>query len=129
MPSASRTCWPSRPPLPPREPDLHRIINALARSLADEGISDAIYDALNEVLDAATDFTPDQLLHISNTLRSAGRQLIHIAPYRTVFCPTAQIAGLRTLHDEQPALEHALSYVRRFAVAISALLDEMGDDT
>ncbi|MFJ9085463.1 hypothetical protein ACIRL3_23880 [Streptomyces sp. NPDC102384] len=129
MPTASRTCWPDRPPLPPREPDLRRVINALARSLSDDGISDAIYDALNEVLDTATDFAPDELQHISNTLRSAARQLIHIAPYRTVFCPAAQLARLRTLHDERPVAEHSLSYVRRFAVAISALLDEMGDDT
>lgn len=122
------TTWPERPPLPLREPDLRRVINALARSLADDRISDTIYDALNEVFDEATDHTPEQLLRLANALRSAARQLIHMAPYRTVFCPTAQLVRLRDLHDEHPPHEHSLSYVRRFAVAISTLLDEMGED-
>ncbi|MYW67170.1 hypothetical protein GTY65_24325 [Streptomyces sp. SID8379] len=119
---------PTREPLPQREGELHRIINALARSLAEDGLSDSVYDALNDVLDAAENFAPEQLQQIGNRFRSAARQLVHTAPYRTTVYPTAQIARLKLLHEERPDPDGALSYARRFAVAISALLDEMGDD-
>ncbi|WP_353946457.1 hypothetical protein ABII15_35885 [Streptomyces sp. HUAS MG91] len=120
--------WPARAPLPTREADLHRIINSLARSLAEDDLSDAVYDALNDVLDAAEHFTPGQLLVIGNRFRSAARQLIYSAPHRTPVYPMDEIVRLKGLHEERPDLDGALLYVRRFAIAISALLDVMGDD-
>ncbi|MFZ3557186.1 hypothetical protein [Streptomyces sp. BH055] len=124
--SNATAAWPTSPPLPPREPELHRIINALTRSLAEDGLSDSVYDALNDVLDAK-DLTPGQLMQIGNKFRSAARQLVHTAPHQTTFYPADEIARLTALHEERPDPDGALSYVRRFAVAISALLDLMGD--
>ncbi|MBU6529681.1 hypothetical protein [Streptomyces mayonensis] len=107
---------------------MNRIILALARSLAEDGLSDSVYDALNDVLDGLEGFAPEQLLQITNKFRSAVRQLVHTAPLRTLVYPADEIALLKTLHEEHPDLDGALSYVRRFAVAISALLDKMEDE-
>ncbi|WP_149180494.1 hypothetical protein [Streptomyces sp. TRM49041] len=134
-----------------------RIAHLLSRSLADEGIGDDLIDTLEEVLSdrpgpAAPSRKIDALLlrwglpvprrrppevapltakdaaRITDRFRRATRQLTQVVPHRVAVYPTEELRGLLALRDEQPTPAQALSYLRRYALAILAVLDLMGDD-
>ncbi|AKN68737.1 hypothetical protein QR97_02000 [Streptomyces sp. PBH53] len=134
-----------------------RLANALSKSLADEGISDDLIATLEEVLSDRPGPVPrstrlDELLvrlglplrrqppptvaplsaadaaRISDRFRRATRQLIQVVPHRTTVYPTEELRRLLALRDEPTPRSDALPYLRRYALAIVAILDLMGDD-
>ncbi|MEG3630011.1 hypothetical protein [Streptomyces poriticola] len=133
-----------------------RIAHLLCHSLADEGISDDLIDTLDEVLSdrpgpAAPGRKIDALLlrwglpvsrrppevepltaedaaRIIDRFRRATRQLTQVVAHRVAVYPTEELRLLLALRDEQPSPAQALSYLRRYALAILAVLDLMGDD-
>jgi hypothetical protein len=134
-----------------------RLAHLLSRSLADEGISDDLIDTLEEVLSdrpgpAAPGRKHDGLLarlglplsrqqppktapqsqadaaRITDRFRRATRQLMQVVPHRVAMYLTEELRLLLALRDEQPSPAEALSYLRRYALAILAVLDLMGDD-
>ncbi|WP_370418985.1 hypothetical protein AB8O64_11045 [Streptomyces sp. QH1-20] len=147
----------SQPVTPGDEVKL-RIAYLLSRSLADEGISDDLIDTLEEVLSdrpagpAACGRKLDALLvrlgfplcrrqrpevaplsdedaaRIADRFRRATRQLMQVVPHRVAMYPTEELRLLLALRDEQTPPDEALSYLRRYALAILAVLDLMGDD-
>ena len=60
--------------------------------------------------------------------RRATRYLIEVIPYRVTVYPTAEVRSLLLLCDGSPAEGEGLAYLRRYALAILAVLDLMGDD-
>lgn len=144
-------------PLSSRDEAARRLANALARSLAAEGISDDLIDTLEEVLSGwPGPAAPDRKLHtwlgrfglplprrqppdalppsyedatrIADRFRRATRQLLQTAPHRVAMYPTQELHLLLVLRDEQPGPDEALSYLRRYTLAILAVLDLMGND-
>ncbi|MCL7381274.1 hypothetical protein [Streptomyces sp. 35G-GA-8] len=134
-----------------------RLVYLLSRSLADEGISDDLIDTLEEVLAdrpgrPARSWRLDDLAirlglpacrqqppevvplscedaaRINDRFRRATRQLVQVVPHRVAMYPTEELRHLLALRDEQPDPDEALWYLRRYALAILALLDLMGDD-
>ncbi|WP_235464269.1 hypothetical protein [Streptomyces platensis] len=71
---------------------------------------------------------PEDSARIADRFRRATRQLLQVAPHRVAFYPTDELRQLIALRNERPAQGEALSYLRRYALAIVALLDLMGDD-
>lgn len=68
---------------------------------------------------------------ITNRFNRATTRLLQIVPHRLDWYPTEEMRRLRALHDERPAIDEplaALSYLRRYAVAITVVLDLLGDD-
>ncbi|MGP3775410.1 hypothetical protein ACTWJ8_31780 [Streptomyces sp. SDT5-1] len=128
MAIAHTNCRLAHPCHPASEGTLRRIITALSRSLADDGLSDTVYEALNEVLDGERQLTENEARQIADIFRGAARQLMHTAPQRATYYPTDTMRRLRALHAEWPSPERAVPYVRRFAVTISTALDHMGDE-
>ncbi|MGW2917695.1 hypothetical protein ACWDBF_07500 [Streptomyces angustmyceticus] len=53
---------------------------------------------------------------------------MQVAPYRVAAYPTEELQRLLALRNEQPAPSEALSYLRRYAMEITRVLDLMGDD-
>lgn len=134
-----------------------RIRQTLMRSLVAEGISDDLIATLEEIftdrnpavpkrrLDgllarmglplprrrppaAAPPLSQEDAARITSRFRRATQQLMQVAPHRTWWYPTEELRRLSALHDEQPAEGEELSYLRRYALAITALLELMGDD-
>lgn len=134
-----------------------RLVHLLSRSLADEGISEDLFDTLEEVLAdrpgrAARGRRLDDLVirlglparrqlppevaplsdedaaRITDRFRRATRQLVQVVPHRVAMYPTEELRHLLALRDEQPGPDEALPYLRRYALAILALLDLMGDE-
>ncbi|WP_198358395.1 hypothetical protein [Streptomyces fildesensis] len=145
-------------PLSPRVEAARRIIHGLSRSLAAEGISDDLIDTLEEglgvrfgpavpgrILDRwlgrlglplprlpppkALPLSDEDTARIADCFRRATRQLLQTAPHRAAMYPTHELHLLIVLRDEQPSPDEAPSYVRRYALAILAVLDLMGDDS
>ncbi|ALO95169.1 hypothetical protein ACFW6E_34650 [Streptomyces olivaceoviridis] len=138
--------------------EMRRLAHLLTRSLAAEGISDDLVDTLEEVfalrpvavepgpkLDrlVARLLSPvlrqqrrskpappstDDVARIADRFRRATRQLVQVVPYRVDMYPTDKMRRLLALGDEHPTDDEALSYLRRYALAIVAVLDVMGDD-
>ncbi|AIA06712.1 hypothetical protein [Streptomyces noursei] len=134
-----------------------RLIHVLSRSLADEGIPDDLITTLEEVLSdrpgavaparkmdgllarfglpaprqrppEVCPLGPEDAARISDHFRRATRLLVQITPHRVAFYPTEELRLLIALSNERPDPSEALSYLRRYALAIVALLDLMGDD-
>ncbi|MEU0715610.1 hypothetical protein ABZ498_00325 [Streptomyces lavendulocolor] len=142
----------------PEDETKRRLAHLLSRSLADEGISDDLIDTLEEVLsdrpavpakagrklDALLArfglpclrrptaqvalLTEEEAARITDRFRRATRQLLQVVPHRVAMYPTEELRLLLALRDEQPPPDEALSYLRRYALAIVAILDLMGDD-
>lgn len=135
----------------------HRLRQALTRSLVDEGISYDLITTLEEVFadrpQAARKRRIDDVLvrmglpiprrqlpktapplsdhdtrRITDHFRRATHQLVRVAPHRTEWYPTEELTRLRALRDERPLAGEELRYLRRYAIAIVALLELMGDD-
>ncbi|MFI8811350.1 MULTISPECIES: hypothetical protein [unclassified Streptomyces] len=65
---------------------------------------------------------------IAHRFRRATHQLMQVAPHRVAVFPTEELCHLLALRNERPAPGEALSYLRRYALAIVTLLNLMGDD-
>ncbi|MET7802781.1 hypothetical protein [Streptomyces decoyicus] len=148
---------PSRRQVAERDVAKRRLAHLLSRSLAYEGIPDDLIVTLEEVLSdrpgpAAPSRKFDGLLariglptprrrppgvaplsledsaRIADRFRRATHQLVQIAPHRVALYPIEDLRLLLALRNQRPAPDVALSYLRRYALAIVALLDLMGDD-
>ncbi|MFB8086920.1 hypothetical protein [Streptomyces sp. NPDC055992] len=144
-------------PEAPEEAVQRRLAVCLTRSLVAEGISDDLIDTLEEVLGDRPDAPVEsarfdrllarlglparrrQLLpvapmsaqdaaRITDRFRRATRQLMQVAPYRVSNYPNRELSLLVALRDQEPTAGEALAYLRRYALAILAVLDLMGDD-
>ncbi|MFE4173253.1 hypothetical protein ACFRR7_14575 [Streptomyces sp. NPDC056909] len=147
-------------PVSTQETTMRRLVDALTRSLADDGISDDLYDALNDILCEQTGPAPavpsravnsllvrlrlplprrtrrrpahvlsdEEAARINDRFRRATTQLMHVAPHRAAMYPAEELRLLLALRDERPEPGQAVPHLRRFALAILALLDLMGDD-
>ncbi|GAA1153322.1 hypothetical protein GCM10009654_06100 [Streptomyces hebeiensis] len=147
-------------PVPTQETTMRRLVDTLTRSLANDGISDDLYDALNEVLCEQTGPAPtapgravdnlviclrlplprrsrqhsahvlsvEEAARINDRFRRATTQLMQVAPHRVATYPAEELRLLLALRDERPEPGQAVPHLRRFALAILALLDLMGDD-
>ncbi|MGW6604407.1 hypothetical protein [Streptomyces sp. NPDC055036] len=147
-------------PVSTQETTMRRLIDALTRSLADDGISDDLYDVLNEVLceqagpapaapgravnsllarlclplprrtrqHSAHVLSDEEAARISDRFRRATTQLMQVVPHRVAMYPAEELRLLLALRDERPEPDQAVPHLRRFALAILALLDLMGDD-
>ncbi|MFD3514880.1 hypothetical protein [Streptomyces sp. NPDC058657] len=73
--------------------------------------------------------TGDEAARIAARFRAATAQFIQAAPHRIAWYPTEELRLLSALRDERPAPDQFLPYLRRYALALLAVLDLMGDDT
>lgn len=145
--------WPVTP-----DAEKYRIIALLARSLARDGIGDDLIATLNELfrdtyLDAPRH---EQLIEgffvraglplrrrrppspapmdegnaarIKDHFDRATRRLVHMAPHRTTTYPTTELNLLVAYRNSTPAAAQMKSFLRRYALAILAVIDLMGDD-
>ncbi|MGW7283162.1 DUF6415 family natural product biosynthesis protein [Streptomyces sp. NPDC054844] len=110
------------------EDTMCRLIAGLSRSLAGDGISDDLYDALNGVFDGYAPADEGDAERIADLFRRSARQLVHIVPHLTLMYPTQEIRRLRAFRDSNVPADGLVPHLRRFALSISALLDLMGDD-
>ncbi|MFI0155786.1 hypothetical protein [Streptomyces lydicus] len=148
-------------PFSSEDADQRRLVHALSRSLAAEGISDDLIATLEEVLSgrprqlncptsgrrlnalltrlglplrpiqrptAVQPLSYEEAMRITDRFRRATRQFLQIVPHRVAMYPAEELRLLIALRDERPHANEALSYLRRYALAIVALLDLMGDD-
>ncbi|MFE4534130.1 hypothetical protein ACFRKB_03540 [Streptomyces scopuliridis] len=139
---------------------LRRLAFSLSRSLADEEISDDLFDTLEDVLGdralpapagrarrtddllvrlglplpkrrhqgKATLLLPEEAGRITNRFRRATSHLMQVVPHRVAMYPAEELRLLIALSDERPDPDRAVAHLRRFAFAILAVLDLMGDD-
>lgn len=134
-----------------------RLAYLLTRSLAVEGISDDLIDTLEEVLrDRPGPASPGRKLdglltrlglpvprrqppkveplseedakRITARFNRATRQLVQVVPHRVATYPREEMSRLIALDSERPTEDVVLSYLRRYALAIIAVLDLLGDD-
>ncbi|MCX4966326.1 hypothetical protein OHA98_16065 [Streptomyces sp. NBC_00654] len=77
---------------------------------------------------AVEPLSAEDTARITHRFRRATHQLLQVAPYRVAVFPTEELCHLLALRDERPAPDEALSYLRRYALAIVTLLNLMGDD-
>ncbi|MEU9120581.1 hypothetical protein AB0C96_12090 [Streptomyces sp. NPDC048506] len=148
---------PARRPVTEEDVAKRRLVHVLSRSLADEGIPDDLIATLEEVLSdrpgaaapprkvdgllarlglpaprqrppKVAPLTSEDAARIGDRFRRATRQMMQVAPHRVALYPTEELRLLIALRNERPTPGEALSYLRRYALAIVALLDLMGDD-
>ncbi|MFJ9416701.1 hypothetical protein ACIRPT_21265 [Streptomyces sp. NPDC101227] len=146
-----------RRPVTENDAGKRRLVHILSRSLADEGIPDDLIATLDETLrdrpgvaaparkmdgflarlglpaprqrpPEVAPMAPEDAARISDQFRRATRLLLQVAPHRVSFYPAEELRLLIALRNERPDPGEALSYLRRYALAIVALLDLMGDD-
>nr|WP_145490510.1 MULTISPECIES: hypothetical protein [Streptomyces] len=77
---------------------------------------------------AAAPLSEEAERRLLDRFRRATRYLIEVIPYRVTVYPTAEVRSLLLLCDGSPAEGEGLAYLRRYALAILAVLDLMGDD-
>lgn len=148
---------PSRRQVTERDVAKRRLAHLLSRSLADEGIPDDLIATLEEALSdrpgpsvpsrkfdgllariglptprrrppGVAPLSPEDAARIADRFRRATHQLVQVAPHRVALYPIEELRLLLALRNERPDPGTALSYLRRYALAIVALLDLMGDD-
>ncbi|WP_326613463.1 hypothetical protein OG949_34775 [Streptomyces scopuliridis] len=76
----------------------------------------------------AAPMLPEEATRISDRFRRATTHLMQVVPHRVAMYPAEELRLLISLRDEQPAPDQAVAHLRRFAFAILAILDLMGDD-
>ncbi|MGW7304047.1 hypothetical protein ACWGI1_00535 [Streptomyces sp. NPDC054835] len=134
------------------EATLKWLQTSLARSVASEGIDDGLIAALNEILDGtaqapspskrrrvrlsrprqpergveAAPLPPGDAIRLVIRLRRATPQVIALASLYPI--PATEIARLRALHEAQPEGIETVGYLRLFALALLAVLDQVDED-
>ncbi len=101
---------------------------ALLRSLALESLDHQLFEDLEAVLGEHAHPTSWQIVAIAERLREATTRLVEFVPYLVRPYPLDEIMRLVDLSAEHPISEHAHGHVRRFALAVLALIDLVGDD-
>ncbi|MFD3909989.1 hypothetical protein [Streptomyces sp. NPDC058603] len=76
----------------------------------------------------ATPLLPVEATRISNSFRRATTHLMQVVPHRVAMYPTEELRLLIAVRDERPDPDQAVAHLRRFAFAIVAILDLMGDE-
>ncbi|MFD7409979.1 DUF6415 family natural product biosynthesis protein [Streptomyces sp. NPDC059866] len=104
------------------------LLAGLRRSLAHEAIDDELYDDLEAVLGEHAHPAPYDIAVIAGRFREATTTLVEIVPHLVSPYPIDEIRRLIHVSAEHPRPEGAHGHLRRFALAVLALLDLMGDD-
>ncbi|WP_234329992.1 DUF6415 family natural product biosynthesis protein [Streptomyces viridochromogenes] len=104
------------------------LLAGLRRSLAHEAIDDELYDDLESVLGEHAHPAPGQIVDIARRFREATTTLVEFVPHLVRPYPLDEIQCLIQVSAEHPSPDGAHGHLRRFALAVLALLDLMGDD-
>ncbi|MFF3332641.1 DUF6415 family natural product biosynthesis protein [Streptomyces sp. NPDC002888] len=106
---------------------LGTLLYSLRRSLASEAIDEQLYDDLESVLGEYAHPPPREVTAIAERLRKATTKFVEIVPYLVRPYPIDEMRRLIYLSAEHPHPEDTPGHLRRFALAILAILDLMGD--
>ncbi|WP_241518509.1 DUF6415 family natural product biosynthesis protein [Streptomyces sp. CB03238] len=106
---------------------LGTLLYSLRRSLASEAIDEQLYDDLDAVLDEYARPAPHEVTSIAKRFRQTTTKIVEVVPYLVRPYPVEAMRRLIYLSAEHPHPDDALGHLRRFAVAILAILDLMGD--
>ncbi|MGW0705783.1 DUF6415 family natural product biosynthesis protein [Streptomyces sp. NPDC002643] len=101
---------------------------ALLRSLALEVLNHQLFENLEAVLGEHARPTPQEIAALAWWLRGATTKLVEFAPRLVTPYPIAEVRRLIDLSAEHPRSGHALGHLRRFALAVLALVDLVGVD-
>ncbi|MFF3991493.1 DUF6415 family natural product biosynthesis protein [Streptomyces sp. NPDC001797] len=104
--------------------DLTRLLLALRQALVD----DTVYEDLEAVLGEGVAPTPREAATLAERLRDVLRHLIEIVPHRVAPYPVEEMRLVMKLSSEQPPPQEARGHLRRFALAVLAVLDLLEDD-
>ncbi|MDX2935985.1 DUF6415 family natural product biosynthesis protein [Streptomyces ipomoeae] len=107
---------------------LEAALAALRCSLAREAVDDLMFEDLEAVLGEHARPTPQQIGAIAERFRKATTKLVEFVPHLVKPYPLDEIMRLIHLSAEHPCSEYAHGHLRRFALAVLALIDLMGDD-
>ncbi|MDX2554756.1 DUF6415 family natural product biosynthesis protein [Streptomyces stelliscabiei] len=103
------------------------LLGGLRRSLAYEAVTDELWDDLEAVLGEHARLTQFETTVIVRRFRKATTTFVEIVPHLVRPYPLDELTRLIDLSAEQPRFDAAHGHLRRFALAILALLDLMGD--
>jgi hypothetical protein len=103
------------------------LLAGLRRSLAHEAITDELYDDLEAVLGEHGHTGPNETAVIAGRFRTATTTFVEIVPYLVQPYPLDEMRCLIYVSAEHPRPDGARGHLRRFALAVLALLDLMGD--
>ncbi|MEV7886923.1 DUF6415 family natural product biosynthesis protein [Streptomyces sp. NPDC002817] len=103
------------------------LLYSLRRSLAGEAVYEHLYDDLEAVLGEYADLDPDEVTVIAEWFRTAATNFVEVVPRLVRPYPEDEMRCLIYLSAEHPRPDDALGHLRRFALAILAILDLMGD--
>ncbi|MEV0487389.1 DUF6415 family natural product biosynthesis protein [Streptomyces sp. NPDC050508] len=104
------------------------LLYCLRRSLAYEAIDEQLWDDLDAVLGEFAPPAPYEMADIATRLRTATTGLVEIVAYDVRPYPVRQMRRLIFLSAEHPPPDGVRGHLNRFAMAILAVLDLLGDD-
>ncbi|GGR34845.1 DUF6415 family natural product biosynthesis protein [Streptomyces aurantiogriseus] len=110
------------------EGTLGTLLFSLRRSLAQEAIDEQMWEDLEAVLGEYALPAPPAVTVIAKRFRTATTTLVEIVPYLVRPYPVEEMRHLIYVSTEHPHPENARGHVNRFAMAILAVLDLMGDE-
>ena len=99
----------------------------MRRSLASEAIDEQLYEDLEAVLGEHAHPAPHEITAIAERFRQAATKFVEVVPYLVRPYPIHEMRRLIYLSAEHPHPDDAPVHVRRFALAMLAILDLMGD--
>ncbi|CAL9312665.1 DUF6415 family natural product biosynthesis protein [Streptomyces sp. SudanB182_2057] len=103
------------------------VLYALRRSLAAEVIDERLYEGLEAVLGEYAHPAPHLVTAIATRFCKATTTFVEIVPYLLRPYPVDEMRLLIHLSAEHPHPDDAPGHLRRFALAILAILDLIGD--
>ena len=103
------------------------VLFGLRRSLASEAIDEQLYEDLEAVLGEYACPVPHLVAAIATRFREATTTFVEIVPHLVRPYPVDEMRRLIYLSAEHPHPNDAPGHLRRFALAILAILDLMGD--
>jgi hypothetical protein len=103
------------------------VLFGLRRLLASEAIDEQLYEDLEAVLGEYGQPVPHLVAAIAARFRQATTTFVEIVPYLVRPYPVDEMRRLIYLSAEHPHPDDAPGHLRRFALAILAILDLMGD--
>jgi hypothetical protein len=106
---------------------LGTLLHTLRRSLAGEAIDEQLYDDLEAVLGEYAHLAPHEVTAIARRFRRAATKVVEVVPHLVRPYPIDEMRRLIYLSAEHPHPGGAPGHLRRFALAILAILDLMGD--
>ncbi|MEV4864564.1 hypothetical protein [Streptomyces ossamyceticus] len=100
---------------------------ALLRSLAAEVVNAQTFEDLEAVLGEHAHPTLRQAAYIAARFDETTRRLIRYMPYLGPY-PVDAITHLTMLSTQHPPIEYTHGHLRRFALALLDVVDQVGDD-